>query len=159
MGNVHIVTIIFHVTSFDVCFQSCLTVFKSLSTLEKTVEKCKIKMDLQGSQLVFQLYCKHGEYMSWYTYDTARVRLEKNNTLQMTFSNAFNWMKVVVFWLRFQSSSFKSDFFALTHCGLVMPYSVRHLTQHSGSGNGLLPVAPSHYLNQLWVTISEVQWD
>lgn len=40
--------------------QSCLTVFKSLSTLEKTVEKCRLSLDLEANRLIFQLCCKHG---------------------------------------------------------------------------------------------------
>ena len=27
-----------------------------------------------------------------------------------------------------------------------------------GSGNGLLPAAPSHYLNQCWLTLNEILW-
>lgn len=41
-------------------FQSCLTVFKSLVTLEKTVERCRLVLDVELDRLVFQLHCKHG---------------------------------------------------------------------------------------------------
>lgn len=34
--------------------------FRSLATLEKTVEKCHIKLDEQKSRLTFTLHCKHG---------------------------------------------------------------------------------------------------
>ena len=46
---------------------------------------------------------------------------------------------------------------SLTHCGLVTPYGDR-------SGSSLAQVmaccltAPSHYLNQWWLIINEVQW-
>ena len=43
-----------------VTMKSCLTVFKSLSTLDKTVDKCKIHLDMKEARLVFQLHCKHG---------------------------------------------------------------------------------------------------
>ena len=45
----------------------------------------------------------------------------------------------------------------LTHCGLVTPYGDR-----SGSTLALAMacclMAPSHYLNQCWLIISEIQW-
>lgn len=40
--------------------KSVQAVFRSLSTLEKTVEKCHIKLDEQTSRLTFTLHCKHG---------------------------------------------------------------------------------------------------
>ena len=43
-----------------VCVQSCVSVFKSLSVLEKSVDKCKISMQPDEERLVFQLYCHHG---------------------------------------------------------------------------------------------------
>uniref|UniRef100_A0A3B4A0Y3 Cell cycle checkpoint control protein n=1 Tax=Periophthalmus magnuspinnatus TaxID=409849 RepID=A0A3B4A0Y3_9GOBI len=39
---------------------SVQSVFRSLATLEKTVEKCHIKLDEQKSRLTFTLHCKHG---------------------------------------------------------------------------------------------------
>lgn len=35
--------------------------FKSLATLEKTVEKCRIEWKPEKSQLTFTLHCKHGK--------------------------------------------------------------------------------------------------
>ena len=43
-----------------ITMKSCLTVFKSLSSLDKTVDKCKIHLDMKEARLVFQLYCRHG---------------------------------------------------------------------------------------------------
>ncbi|XP_041088052.1 cell cycle checkpoint control protein RAD9A isoform X2 [Polyodon spathula] len=40
--------------------KSVQTVFKSLSSLEKTVEKCAIDLNPGGNRLVFQLHCKYG---------------------------------------------------------------------------------------------------
>lgn len=34
--------------------------FRSLASLEKTVEKCHIKLDEQKNRLTFTLHCKHG---------------------------------------------------------------------------------------------------
>ena len=44
-------------------FQSCFAMFRSLSTLEKTVDKCKIKLDEKEARLVFQMYCRHGKLL------------------------------------------------------------------------------------------------
>jgi len=53
--------------SFDRCavfrVQSCVSVFKSLSVLEKTVDKCKISMQTDEERLIFQLYCHHGSFV------------------------------------------------------------------------------------------------
>lgn len=48
------------VTRCKISMKSCLTVFKSLSALEKNVEKCKIRLDTVADKLVFQLHCRHG---------------------------------------------------------------------------------------------------
>ena len=40
----------------------------------------------------------------------------------------------------------------LTHCGLVMPYGIRHLGQHWF--NAFCLTAPSHYLHQCWLIIT-----
>lgn len=40
--------------------KSVQAVFKSLATLEKTVEKCRIEWKPEKSQLTFTLHCKHG---------------------------------------------------------------------------------------------------
>lgn len=41
--------------------QSFLSVFRSLATVEKTVEKCCISFSGSNSHLVVQLHCKYGE--------------------------------------------------------------------------------------------------
>ena len=40
--------------------KSCLGVFKSLSTLEKNVDTCKLEYDEKETRLVFKLFCRHG---------------------------------------------------------------------------------------------------
>ncbi|XP_060075740.1 cell cycle checkpoint control protein RAD9A-like [Ylistrum balloti] len=60
--------------------KSCLTVFKSMANIEKTVERCKIKMNIQEARLVFQLHCKHGILK---THNLAFIECE---TLQAIFS-------------------------------------------------------------------------
>ena len=67
--------------------------------------------------------------------------------LQMNFHEVVNWWMVCPY----------SPICSLTHCGLVTPYGDK-------SGSTLAQVmaccltAPSHYLNQCWLIISEVQW-
>uniref|UniRef100_A0A3Q3LV40 Cell cycle checkpoint control protein RAD9A n=1 Tax=Labrus bergylta TaxID=56723 RepID=A0A3Q3LV40_9LABR len=39
---------------------SVQAVFRSLASLEKTVEKCHIELDEQKNRLTFTLHCKHG---------------------------------------------------------------------------------------------------
>ncbi|KAL5016438.1 hypothetical protein ScPMuIL_006027 [Solemya velum] len=60
--------------------KSCLTVFRSMSTIEKTVERCKITLNMDDSRLVFMLYCKHGIVK---THNLAFIECE---TLQAVFS-------------------------------------------------------------------------
>ncbi|XP_033748708.1 cell cycle checkpoint control protein RAD9A-like [Pecten maximus] len=60
--------------------KSCLTVFKSMASIEKTVERCKIKMNMQEARLIFQLHCKHGIVK---THNLAFIECE---TLQAVFS-------------------------------------------------------------------------
>lgn len=67
-----------------ITMKSCLTVFKSLSTLEKTVEKCRLSLDLEANRLIFQLCCKHGIVK---TYNLAFIECE---TLQAVFSKDFS---------------------------------------------------------------------
>ena len=63
-----------------ITMKSCLTVFKSLSNLDKTVEKCRIHLDMKEARLVFQLYCKHGIVK---THNLSFIECE---TLQAVFS-------------------------------------------------------------------------
>lgn len=41
--------------------QSCVSVFKALSTLEKTVDRCSFYLDSRHTKLVFVFHCRHGE--------------------------------------------------------------------------------------------------
>lgn len=43
-----------------ITIKSCVSVFKALSTLEKTVDHCRLQLDLQENKLVFVFHCKHG---------------------------------------------------------------------------------------------------
>lgn len=63
-----------------IAMKSILTVFKSMSTIEKTVERCQIKLNMKEARLVFQLYCKHGIVK---THNLAFIECE---TLQAVFS-------------------------------------------------------------------------
>eukprot|EP00731_Ephydatia_muelleri_P023397 Em0015g980a len=40
--------------------KSCTSVFRALPTLEKTVDHCKLTLNLEENKLVFVFYCKHG---------------------------------------------------------------------------------------------------
>ena len=55
-------------------------------------------------------------------------------------------------WLKI--SAFKNA--QLSHCHVEMPYCIMDLTRHIGSGTGLCPTAPNHYLNQCWLVMSRV---
>ena len=33
-----------------------------MNTIEKTVDQCKIDLNVREARLVFLLYCRHGEY-------------------------------------------------------------------------------------------------
>ncbi|XP_078599831.1 cell cycle checkpoint control protein RAD9A-like [Branchiostoma floridae x Branchiostoma japonicum] len=59
--------------------KSVLAVFRSLSTLERTVDRCKITLD-EGPRLVFQLYCKHS------ITKTYNLTFQECETLQAVFS-------------------------------------------------------------------------
>uniref|UniRef100_A0A8C7WSV6 Cell cycle checkpoint control protein RAD9A n=1 Tax=Oryzias sinensis TaxID=183150 RepID=A0A8C7WSV6_9TELE len=54
-----IIFLLFVVVFFWAC-QSVQSVFRSLATLEKTVEKCHIELNEQKDRLTFTLHCKHG---------------------------------------------------------------------------------------------------
>ncbi|KAK3085066.1 hypothetical protein FSP39_023670 [Pinctada imbricata] len=60
--------------------KSCLSVFRSMSNIEKTVERCQITLNLEKARLVFKLYCKHGIVK---THNLAFIECE---TLQAVFS-------------------------------------------------------------------------
>ncbi|CAH1232736.1 RAD9A [Branchiostoma lanceolatum] len=59
--------------------KSVLAVFRSLSTLERSVDRCKITLD-EGPRLVFQLYCKHS------ITKTYNLTFQECETLQAVFS-------------------------------------------------------------------------
>ncbi|XP_014670806.1 PREDICTED: cell cycle checkpoint control protein RAD9A-like isoform X2 [Priapulus caudatus] len=43
-----------------IVMKSCLSVFRSLSNIERTVDTCKVRLDSNEARLTFQLRCKHG---------------------------------------------------------------------------------------------------
>lgn len=49
-----------HTFRCKMAIKSVQAVFRSLASLEKTVEKCHIKLDEQKNRLTFTLHCKHG---------------------------------------------------------------------------------------------------
>ncbi|XP_045171278.2 cell cycle checkpoint control protein RAD9A-like isoform X2 [Mercenaria mercenaria] len=63
-----------------IAMKSIMTVFRSLSSLEKSVERCKIRLNMKDSRLVFQLHCRHGIVK---THNLAFIECE---TLQAVFS-------------------------------------------------------------------------
>ncbi|BFZ18821.1 hypothetical protein BsWGS_21859 [Bradybaena similaris] len=60
--------------------KSILAVFKSLATIDKTVEKCRISLDPTEARLVFQMYCRHG------IIKTHKLAFTECETLQAVFS-------------------------------------------------------------------------
>lgn len=72
------------VSKCKITTKSCLTVFKSLVTLEKTVERCRLVLDVELDRLVFQLHCKHGIVK---TYNLSFIECEN---LQAVFSKDFS---------------------------------------------------------------------
>ncbi|XP_045885644.1 cell cycle checkpoint control protein RAD9A isoform X2 [Micropterus dolomieu] len=49
-----------HTFRCKMAIKSVQAVFRSLASLEKTVEKCHIQLDEQKNRLTFTLHCKHG---------------------------------------------------------------------------------------------------
>ncbi|XP_057315283.1 cell cycle checkpoint control protein RAD9A-like [Hydractinia symbiolongicarpus] len=60
--------------------KSCLAIFKSLPTIEKTVEQCKITFQPNECRLVFTLYCRHG------ITKTHNLTFQECESLQAVFS-------------------------------------------------------------------------
>lgn len=58
--------------------QSCLSAFKSMNTIEKTVDQCKIDLNVREARLVFLLYCRHGKYSLWITHAHGVCLLENS---------------------------------------------------------------------------------
>ncbi|XP_076595206.1 cell cycle checkpoint control protein RAD9A [Chaetodon auriga] len=59
--------------------KSVQAVFRSLASLEKTVEKCHIKLEEQKSRLTFTLHCKHG------LLKTHNLSFQNSESLQAVF--------------------------------------------------------------------------
>ncbi|XP_033098644.1 cell cycle checkpoint control protein RAD9A-like [Anneissia japonica] len=72
-----------------ITMKSCLAVFKSLSSIEKSVERCKIELSIQEARMVFQLYCKHG------IVKTYNLTYQETETLQAVFSKDLCPNKIV----------------------------------------------------------------
>uniref|UniRef100_A0A0B6ZL02 Cell cycle checkpoint control protein RAD9A n=1 Tax=Arion vulgaris TaxID=1028688 RepID=A0A0B6ZL02_9EUPU len=60
--------------------KSIMAVFKSLPTIDKMVEKCRVSLDVAEARLIFQMYCRHGIIK---THKLAFIECE---TLQAVFS-------------------------------------------------------------------------
>ncbi|KAI0221488.1 Cell cycle checkpoint control protein RAD9A [Lamellibrachia satsuma] len=63
-----------------IAMKPCLGVFKSLSLLDKSVERCIVSLNMDKARLTFQLHCRHGIVK---TYNLAFIECE---TLQAVFS-------------------------------------------------------------------------
>ncbi|XP_056147630.1 cell cycle checkpoint control protein RAD9A [Lampris incognitus] len=59
--------------------KSVQTVFRSLASLEKTVDKCHIQLDEEKSRITFTLHCKHG------LLKTHNLRFQDSESLQAVF--------------------------------------------------------------------------
>ena len=60
--------------------KAVLAVFKSLATLDKTVDECEIELRVSECRFVFTMRCKHG------------VTRTRNLTYQVLFSHLFTYM-------------------------------------------------------------------
>ena len=104
---------------------------------------------------LYCIMCKHVLYQVNCTQLHIEYRIEAETgwptCLQMTFSNAFSWMKIYEFWLKFHWSLFLR--FQLTIYHHWFRYWLGAVQ------------ATSHYLNQGWpsslthIYISQPQWD
>jgi len=65
---------------FKLSMKSCLGAFKSLSTLEKNVDTCKLEYDDKETRLVFKLFCRHG------ITKTHNLTFQESESLQAVFS-------------------------------------------------------------------------
>lgn len=65
--------------------QSVQAVFRSLASLEKTVEKCHIELQEQRNRLTFTLHCKHGITASFYPQMANDVYRDFHFTLHVLF--------------------------------------------------------------------------
>lgn len=63
-----------------IAMKSCLSAFKSMNTIEKTVDQCKIDLNIKEARLVFLLYCRHG------ITKTYNLTFQECETLQAVFS-------------------------------------------------------------------------
>ncbi|XP_020613643.1 cell cycle checkpoint control protein RAD9B-like isoform X4 [Orbicella faveolata] len=63
-----------------IAMKSCLSAFKSMNTIEKTVDQCKIDLNVREARLVFLLYCRHG------ITKTYNLTFQECETLQAVFS-------------------------------------------------------------------------
>ncbi|KAK3736296.1 hypothetical protein QZH41_020758, partial [Actinostola sp. cb2023] len=63
-----------------IAMKSCLSAFKSMNTIEKHVDRCKIDLNVSQGRLVFVLYCKHG------ITKTHNLTFQECETLQAVFT-------------------------------------------------------------------------
>eukprot|EP00794_Sanderia_malayensis_P014066 gene14067-15532_t len=72
------------VLKWKIPMKSCLGVFKSLNTIDKNVDMCKLEFDHRESRLVFNLFCKHG------IIKTYNLTFQESESLQAVFSRDLN---------------------------------------------------------------------
>lgn len=65
---------------FKISMKSCLGVFKSLNTIEKTVDTCKLEYDHKATRIVFKLFCRHG------ITKTHNLTFQESESVQAVFS-------------------------------------------------------------------------
>ncbi|XP_068679919.1 cell cycle checkpoint control protein RAD9A-like isoform X2 [Montipora foliosa] len=63
-----------------ISMKSCLSVFKSMNTIERTVDQCKIDLNIKDARLIFLLFCRHG------ITKTYNLTFQECETLQAIFS-------------------------------------------------------------------------
>ncbi|KAJ7387377.1 Cell cycle checkpoint control protein rad9b [Desmophyllum pertusum] len=63
-----------------IAMKSCLSAFKSMNTIEKTVDQCKIDLNVREARLIFLLYCRHG------ITKTYNLTFQECETLQAVFT-------------------------------------------------------------------------
>ncbi|XP_031556937.1 cell cycle checkpoint control protein RAD9A-like isoform X2 [Actinia tenebrosa] len=63
-----------------IAMKSCLSAFKSMNTIEKSVDRCRIDLNVSKARLVFLLFCKHG------ITKTHNLTFQECETLQAVFT-------------------------------------------------------------------------
>ncbi|MCJ8733793.1 hypothetical protein PDJAM_G00227730 [Pangasius djambal] len=80
--------------------KSVQTVFRSLSSLERSVEKCRIEMNTEQSRLRITLHCKHGllktHNLSFQDCESLQAVFDKDNCTNMLRAQPRLWVDTVL---------------------------------------------------------------